>query len=123
MSTAWLMRAFGTAGQDNSVGVGDGCCRNDRGELLIPSLTRANQIDLVLVDSNSTDAMAHVAKQWIAANERRFGSVTLMRTAGVERRAIVLNAIFDRSRTPYVVVAGWQLAVANSYSKCVQRRI
>lgn len=64
------------------------------------------EIDLVLVDSNSTDATAHVAKQWIAANERRFGSVTLMRTAGVEPQGYVLNAIFDRSRTPYVVVVG-----------------
>ena len=51
------------------------------------------RIDLVVVDSNSTDATAHVVQQWMAAEERRFGSVSLVRTTGDDRQSHILNSI------------------------------
>lgn len=62
------------------------------------------RIDLVVVDANSKDATAHVVQQWMAAEERRFGSVSLVRTTGDDRQSHILNSIFDRSRTPYVAM-------------------
>lgn len=62
------------------------------------------EIDLVVVDANSTDATAHVVQRWMAVNERRFGSVRLIRTDGAQPQGHILNSIFDQSRTPYVVM-------------------
>lgn len=62
------------------------------------------EVDLVVVDDQSTDNSRDIARQWMQENKGRFASATLLRTTRHSGRALAKNAGVDYCHAEYVML-------------------
>lgn len=76
-----------------------------------------DDVELVVVDADSADSTVHTVLSWLREHDDGFGSVRLVRAPIGASKSSVLNAVFDQSRTPYVIAvsAGAELPNERAY--------